>query len=645
MKLPYLERLKKGILLFDSAMGTAIYGRGVFLNRCYEEVNLTNPEIVLDIYRSNLEAGAQALTTNTFAASAYKLAAHNLADRMAEINRSGVQLAQEAVRLFSEASRKSSAGSADPADSSGVYVAASIGPLGERLAPLGRLSREEAKGYFLAQAQALLEAGPDLIILETFRSVTECLLAAEAVREVSSTIPLQAHFSLSPPSGITSGNALDEYNSAFLQKAQDKALRLDQSDLVDVVGCNCGVGPADMLEILSAVRGYVKKPFAVEPNAGFPKEVDGRQIYLADPQYFSEYALKFLNAGANIIGGCCGTGPEHIRKMGQTVLALDAGRKAVELKPVKAEVEKKEARAMELCSDLGAALVRGDWITTVELVPPSGWDLTQIVKRAAALKEAGVKLINFPDGPRASARISGLITALEVKRQTGIETVLHVCCRDRNLLAIQGDLLGAQAAGLRNLLFITGDPPKVGNYPDVTGVFDIDSVGLLSLAARMNAGIDLGGNPLPAQTTFVYGAGVDPTSTTLELEIERAFKKAEAGAEFFISQPVFDVEALLSFLEKIRPTGVPVIVGVWPLASYKNTLFLNNEVPGVRIPDSIMKRMEKQTGKEEARREGILIAREIVAEIRRHARPAGIQISPPFGNVQTALDIITEKFP
>ncbi|MDR1893608.1 MAG: bifunctional homocysteine S-methyltransferase/methylenetetrahydrofolate reductase [Spirochaetales bacterium] len=628
MKIPYLERLKKGVLLFDSAVGTAIYARGVFVNRCYEEINITNPEIVLDIHRANLEAGAQALTTNTFAGSPVKLAAHYLDGKMEEINQAGVRLARQA---------------AIEAGLPETYVAASIGPLGERLIPLGKLSPEEARNYFLAQAEALIEAGPDLILLETFRSVTECLLAAEAVREVSASLPLQAHFSLSPPSGITSGSALDEYEASFLNKALDKALRLDKSPLVDVVGCNCGVGPADMLEILSAVRPWVTKPFAVEPNAGFPKEVDGRQIYMVDPSYFSEYALRFLNGGANIIGGCCGTGAEHIRTMAKAVLNLDAGRKTSELKPLKPEVREKQPPAPEECSALGRALARGEWITIVELVPPSGWDLGPTLKRAQSLKEGGVSFINLPDGPRASSRISGLVTAMEIERQTGTETLLHICGRDRNLLALQGDLLGAQAGGLRNLLFITGDPPKLGGYPDATGVFDLDSVGLLSLAGRLNRGLDSGGSLLPAQTGFVFGAGIDPSSTTPEQEIERAFKKAQAGAQFFISQPVFDAEALLLFLEKISPAKVPVIVGVWPLASYKNAVFLNNEVPGVRIPEEIMKRMEAQTDKEAARREGVRLARQIVEQIRRHASPAGIQISPPFGNVQTALDIVAEE--
>ena len=619
MKINYRERIKQGIVLFDSAMGTAIYDHGIFLNRCFEEVSLTNPAIVLDIHQANVEAGAQVLTTNTFAANPRKLTGYNLGDKVGEINLVSVRLAKEAA-------------------GEDIYVAGSMGPSGGRLAPLGKLTREEAFDGFKVQAGFLIEGGVDLILLETFRSVTELLIAAEAVRSLSKEIPIQAHFSLSPPSGITEGNALDEYRTCFLEKAVNKAVRLDKSDLIDVAGCNCGVGPADMLEILNIVRDQIRKPFAVLPNAGFPKEVDGRQLYLADPDYFSEYSLKFLDAGASIVGGCCGTSAEHIRKMGKAILNLDASRKTFEFHHVKEEVKEVEPLALAKRSKLGNALAAGEWINSIELIPPMGWGLEKIVERTSLLSVPEVTCVNLPDGPRASSRVSGMITAIELERRTGVETVLHVCCRDRNLIGLQSDILGAQAAGLRNMLFVTGDPPKVGNYPDVTGVFDVDAVGLLSLGTRLNRGIDLGGSALPAPTTLVMGAGVNPASPNLELEIERAFKKAEAGAEYFITQPIFDTDVILSFISKIKNTEVPVLVGVWPLASYRNALFLNNEVPGVSIPDEIMERMERPDSKEAARQEGVAIAREIVSRIRSEA--AGIQVSPPFGNVQTALDMI-----
>jgi homocysteine S-methyltransferase len=398
-----------------------------------------------------------------------------------------------------------------------------------------------------------------------------------------------------------------------------------------------------MLEILMAIKPHVKKPIAVMPNAGLPREIDNRNMYLASPAYFGNYALKFLEAGAAIIGGCCGTTPDHIKEAGKMVLSLGGAMADVKIHIFEEkDVPEKEEMPIEKRSPLGKAIAEGSWITTVELIPPMGTDLSKIVARSAELKSKGVFCVNIPDGPRASSRISVGITALEIEKKAGIETVPHICCRDKNLIGIQSELLGFQAAGLRNIFIITGDPPKVGNYPDVTGVFDVDSIGLIHLAKRLNKGVDFGGKELPGQTSFVIGAGANPVTTGLEREIERCFKKAEAGADFFITQPVFDAEMLLSFIDKIKDTKLPVIAGIWPLASYRNAQFLNNEVPGVTIPAGIMERMAKTKSKEEGVHEGILIAREILASVRYAIK--GIQISPPFGVVQNAVDVIRDDF-
>jgi homocysteine S-methyltransferase len=360
---------------------------------------------------------------------------------------------------------------------------------------------------------------------------------------------------------------------------------------------------------------------------------------MASPDYFAEYALRFVEAGATIIGGCCGTTPDHIRKMGQAVLSLGAVKPTVKLiEKRKKEVEEVEPTPMAGRSSLGKALAEGKWVRVVELVPPLGTSLDRIVEKGKRLEAAGVDAINIPDGPRASSRISALVTAIELERQTGLETVTHICCRDKNIIGIQSELLGAQAAGLRNVLLLTGDPPKVGNYPEASGVFDLDSIGLLSLAYNLNRGIDLAGKSLTPPTDFVMGAGANPTAPILEKEIERSFKKAEAGAEYFITQPVFDVGLLLYFVEKIKQTGKPVIVGIWPLSSYRNALFLDNEVPGVSIPMEIQERMKAVTDKDEARQEGIRIAREIISEISGHVD--GVQVSPPFGRLETALRVL-----
>lgn len=625
MQSKYLDRLKNGMVLFDGAMGTALYEKGVFINRCFEEINVTNPEKVLEIHLNNLEAGAQLLTVNSFGANSVKLGGYNMAERTEEFNRAAVNIAKDAI---------AKSGAED------ILIAGSVGPLGKRIEPFGKMKREEASRVFMEQISYLCDAGVDLILLETFRDLEELLLAAAAVRAVTMDVPVEAHYSMGPPSGHTSGGVLEDYSTVYLKKALEKAIRLDNCPDVDVIGTNCGVGPADMLEILNAVRTHIKKPFVVMPNAGFPRDVDGRQIYLADPDYFSEYALKFLDAGAAAVGGCCGTTHEHIRKMGKAVLNLSSGRKAFVFQQVEESDHAEEPTPLGERSKLGARLAAGEWVTTIELIPPMGTDLTKIIERTKSLALPEVTCVNLPDGPRASSRISSIITALEILRNTGVEPILHYCCRDKNLIAMQADLLGCESVGIKNLLIVTGDPPKVGNYPDVTGVFDVDAIGLLSLASRLNTGIDLGGTPLGGKTSFVKGAGVNPAAVALDVEIERAFKKAEAGAEYFITQPVFETDLILNFIDSVKETGVPVIVGVWPLASYRNALFLNNEVPGVSIPESIMKRMEERPDKETARAEGVKIAREIVDAVR--ASSAGVQVSPPFGNIQTALDVIRD---
>ncbi len=613
MRKPYLERLKEGILLFDGAMGTMLYSRGVFLNRCYEETVLTNPGLVQGIHREYVEAGAQALETNSFGANPIKLAGYGLAEKTEEINRTSVKIAREIA-------------------GEDIYVAGSIGPLGVAVEPIGRIPVKEAREAFKRQISGLLEGGVDLILFETFKSVDELLLAVSVCRELSEDVPIQAQFTVSP-------DKIGAENNEVI----NSAVRLDADSGVDVVGMNCSVGPADMLEMLIAIKNHVKKPISIMPNAGFPREVEGRLMYLASPEYFAEYAKQFLEAGASVIGGCCGTTPKHIEMMAKAILSLDTGRRASRVVSVvkRGEVEGyRESVPMRRRSRLGYALEKREWVVSVELVPPLSSDLSRVIEKAKELYRHNITCINIPDGPRASSRVSSMITAIEIERNAKIETILHYCCRDRNLIGMQSDLLGAHAAGLRNLLIITGDPPKTGGVVEAKGVFDVDSIGLTALANRLNHGIDMGKNSLPETTAFVLGVGANPTMPDIEREIDRTYKKKEAGAEYIITQPVFDVDQLLEFLKRIEGTGLPVIAGVWPLASYRNAMFLNNEVPGVTIPDSIIRRMERASGrsKEEGRREGIRIAREIIKEIRGAVR--GIQISPPFGNIKTALEVV-----
>jgi len=604
---PYLERLKNGVLLFDGAMGTMIYDSGVFINQCFENVNLTSPDTILNVHRKMAEAGAQVLTTNSFGANPIKLGTYDLEEKTEEINIRSVELAREIA-------------------GDDLYVAGSIGPTSVRMEPIGNTPKEDIAGAFRIQIEALIKGGVDLLLFETFRNMDELILAARTAKSVNPNIPVQAQISLRhEETEVTK----DTYYNLFRQ--------LDDEDSIDVLGMNCSTGPADMLDILNEIQGRISKPFSIMPNAGFPRDIDGRQMYLASPEYFAEYSLKFLDAGVSVIGGCCGTTQEHIKKMGDAFLSLDKGRRQQIVIKQEEDLSIEPVKLGER-SSLGKALVNGEWINAVELVPPVGTDLTGVLNKAEKLINSNINVINIPDGPRASSRISAFLTSVEIFRKTGIETIPHICCRDKNLIGLQSELLSIQAAGLRNILAITGDPPKAGNYPDVTGVFDVDSIGLISLAVSLNRSIDLGGKKIPSQTSFVIGAGINPTAQFVDKEIERAFIKAEAGADYFITQPVFDLEVLSHFIESIKSTGVPVIAGIWPLASYRNALFLHNEVPGVSIPEHIMKRMEKQETKESARKEGILIARNLVEQMKNQI--AGIQVSPPFGRIDTALEVM-----
>jgi len=605
MRKNYLERVAEGVILFDGAMGTRLYDKGVFLNRCFEELCLSRPDMIREIHEEYINCGAQAVETNTYGANRFKLSGYGLGDKVKEINKKGAAIARE------------SAGD-------DIYVAGSVGPIGHPY------TEEEAVATWSEQFTGLKEGGSDLFLLETFSDLKELLLASETAKKLFPDMPVQAQFTLS---------SLDK-NTAIKQAAKS-ARQLDRSEYVDIVGVNCVFGPSEMLEVVQTINHIVTKPMAVMPNAGYPKMVDGRSIYMSTPDYMSEYAMRYLQGGVSVIGGCCGTGPEHVKKMGQAVLSLDKGIRAIEINHRKESVELHDPVLLSERSHLGQDLAEGKWIESVELVSAAGTDMSGILKKAKELSDKGIRYINIPDGPRASSRMSALVTALELKRIEGIEPILHVCSRDRNLIGLQSDLLGASGAGLQNLLLVTGDPPKVGKYPDASGVFDMDSIGMTRMVKMLNGGVDQGGDYLPRnqKTAFVHGTGINPVSPFPEKEIERAFSKAEEGTEYFFTQPVYDTEMLIRFLEKLKPTGVPVVAGVWPLASYRNALFLNNEVPGVVIPDWIMERMKKHENKEAAREDGIQIAREMIRDFRCHI--GGLQVSPPFGRIQSALDVLS----
>jgi homocysteine S-methyltransferase len=591
-------------------MGTLLYANGVFINRCYDELNLSQPELIRSIHQDYIQAGCEVLETNTFGANSFRLARHGCADRLRDINLAGARLAREAAKT------------------NDAYVAGSVGPLGVRIEPLGKTSFEEARTAFREQIAALAEGGVDLLILETFGYVEELHQAILAARDVDAKVPVVAQVTIDED-----GNCLDGSSpETFAVKLTDWG--------ADVVGCNCSVGPVAMLSAIERVRRATTLPLSAQPNAGIPRSIEGRNIYLCSPEYMASYARKFVAAGVSLVGGCCGSTPEHLRAM---KLALRSGGAKAASVQVTASAKPKpaaapmEPRPLAQRSRLGARLAAGEFATMVEVVPPLGTDAAKELEGCRFLKSVGIDAVNIPDSPRASARMSNQALAILVQQAVGIEAVLHYCCRDRNVLSMQSDLLGAAAVGLRNLICITGDPPKLGNYPDATAVFDVDAIGLVNIVHNLNRGLDIGGNPIGASTPFVIGAGANPGVPNIDEEIRRFEYKVEAGAEFAVTQPVFDIALLEDFLRRIEHCRIPVLAGIWPLTSVRNAEFMKNELR-VSVPDPIIARMAAAPSAEAARAEGVAIAREMLLAVRDLVQ--GAQISAPFGRYSSAVDVL-----
>ncbi|HEU4700334.1 MAG TPA: bifunctional homocysteine S-methyltransferase/methylenetetrahydrofolate reductase [Gemmatimonadales bacterium] len=593
--------------VFDGAMGTMLYARGVFLNVCYDELNLRQPELVREIHREYVRAGAEVLETNTFGANPFKLAHHGLAAETERINAAAARLARDAAGAHAS-------------------VVGAIGPLGVRLEPFGETSRDEARAAFRRQAAGLLEGGVDGFVLETFSDVDELRCAVEAVRALCD-LPIVAQMTIGTDGRTHYGTEPEAFGPAI------------EAMGVAALGVNCSVGPHGVLEALEKLRRVTTLPLVGQPNAGLPREVGDRKIYMASPEYMASFARRMVEAGARFVGGCCGTTPEHIHAMVGFVQSVSPRHATVRVsQPV--HVAALEPVPLAARSGLGAKLARGAFLTTVEIVPPKGTDPAPMFDQARALKAAGVDAVNVPDGPRAQSRMGALVSGLLIEREVGLEAVVHYACRDRNLLGMLSDLLGAAAGELRNLLLITGDPPKMGPYPDATAVFDIDSIGLTNLVARLNRGLDPGGNALGSQTQFVIGVGVNPAAPDLERELRRFAWKVEAGAEYAVTQPVFDLEQLDRFLDRVAHLALPIVAGIWPLVSLRNAEFLANEVPGVTIPPAVLDRMRRASaaGKDAALAEGVAIAREMLAAVR--GRVQGVQVSAPLGRVPVALEVL-----
>jgi homocysteine S-methyltransferase len=605
----FLTRLRQAPILCDGAMGTLLYSKGVFINRCYDELNISQPELIRQVHHDYLQSGAEVIETNTFGANSFRLSRFSYAEKVRDINVAGAQLGREAAKSF------------------GGYVAGSVGPLGVRIEPLGKISLDEAYESFSEQMEALVEGGVDLLVLETFGYLEELHQAIRAARSVNSAIPVVAQVTIDDE-GICLDGSTPE---TFAQKLLDWD--------VDVLGCNCSVGPAPMLDTLEKVRAIVGDavPLAAQPNAGMPRSVEGRNIYLCSPEYMASYAKKFAAVGVRLIGGCCGTTPDHIRSMKAALRVGEARSSSFQVVTKPASVKVTEPKHISERSLMGAKLAAGDFVTMVEVVPPKGTDITKEIEGSRYLKSVGVDAINIPDSPRASARMSNQVLSILMQQQVGIECVLHYTCRDRNVLSIQSDLLGASAINIRNLICITGDPPKLGNYPDATAVFDVDAIGLVNIASNLNHGLDIGGNPIGTNTGFVIGVGANPGAPNLDEEVRRFEYKVEAGAEYVVTQPVFDVELLETFLERIEHVRIPVIAGIWPLTSVRNAEFMKNELR-VSVPDAIIARMARASNADEARTEGVMIAREMLDRIRGVVQ--GAQISAPFGKYSAAVDVL-----
>jgi homocysteine S-methyltransferase len=615
-----VERLfKSKTVLCDGAMGTMLYSCGVFINRCYDELNVTQPETVRTVHEQYLQAGAQVIETNTFGANAYRLEQYGLHEKVREFNLAGAKIARQCVRAIGEK------------QGAQAFVAGAVGSLGIPLAELSKTGLDKVRAAFAEQMAALAEGGVDLLIAETMMSVVEAEQAVLAAREAAPQLKVIVLMTVNED-----GNCLDG------SSPEVAAQRLTAIG-ANAVGCNCSVGPATVLSVIERMRGATSLPLVAMPNAGMPRNVEGRAIYMTSPEYMASFARKFVRAGASWVGGCCGTTPAHIRAMRGALRVMEAqdsgeGEQATTTAGVVAvregDVEPKPLRERSL---IGRLIANREFVTMVEIVSPKGFDAAKEIAGAKLLAARGVHAINVPDSPRASARMSAQTLCVQIQQQVGIETVLHFTCRDRNVLGMQSDLLGAASMGLKNILCLTGDPPKMGNYPDATAVFDTDAIGVVKIVNGLNHGFDIGHNPIGGSTGFTIACAANPGVQDIDFEVRRFARKVEAGAEYGITQPVFDLRLLEEFLRAIEGFRIPIIAGIWPLTSLRNAEFMRNDLK-VAVPDDIMERMAAQTTKEGALEEGLKIAQEMLASVRGEVQ--GVQVSAPFGKYGAAAEVL-----
>ena len=618
---PFLEAIDERVLVCDGAMGTLLYAKGVFINRCFESLNLTDPELVTSVHAEYVRAGADIIETNTFGANRIKLRAFGLSEKVAAINLEGARLARKA------ALRRGTAAADDRA-----YVAGAIGPLGIRVEPWGKTGVDEAAQYFSEQAAALVEGGVDVFILETFRDLNEIGAAIAAVRGVCD-LPIVAQMTTEEDGNSLDGTPPEQFAPQLVAMG------------AAVVGVNCSVGPAPMLESIERLAAVTDVRLSAQPNAGKPRDIEGRNIYLCSPEYMASYARRFIASGVRLVGGCCGTTPEHIRQIcsaarrSAPAAAHAAGRVDTRAVTVAARPNAQPPVARDQKSRFAAKLAAGEFAVGIDLLPPRGLACAEAIDSAKSLAAHHVDIVTILDGPRAGARMSALSLAVLVQQQAGVETMLQYSCRDKNLLGIQSDLLGAYAMGLRNLLGITGDVRKLGDIPDATAVFDVDSIGLTNVLTRLNHGLDVGGQPIGQPTAFHVGVMVNPAADDLDGELRRFEYKVEAGAEFAVTHPVFDLGTVERFLERTSTFRIPVIASLHPFESLLNAEFMANEVPGMKVPEPVLQRMRATDSDEAAAAEGVRLAQELGSALRRMVQ--GLHITAPSGRLELALQTLS----
>jgi len=616
---PLLEAARLGVLTVDGAMGTQLYERGVLYSSCFEDLNLSRPELVKKVHEDYLRAGAQVLETNTFGANAMRLEKHNLSGKVREVNVAAVRIAREAAQ-------------------GRAWVVGAIGPSGWFLGEASPSDLAKVRAAILEQARALADADVDALVVETFRQTNELEVAvAAAVEAAAGRMPVIASASVDEHGRMSDGTT-----------AGDVAARMKALG-ASAVGVNCSDGPMTVLEATEAMLATGLPVWAV-PNAGLPRRVDDRLVYVSTPEYFGVYARRMFKLGVRFVGGCCGTTPDHVRRIAAAAKMAQSTDASADVDSQGALLAKGEAWSSDPPPSVAghaavpfaerstlAKKIGSRFVVSVEVNPPVGLDLGRALDAVGMLKAGGVDVINIADGARAQARMSNLAMALRVQER-GMETILHVCGRDRNLLGTLAHLMGAHELGIKNLVIITGDPPKMGDFPDASAVYDLDSIGILKLASRLNHGVDPGGKLLGSATSFVLATGAEPAALNYEREIQRLRLKKEAGAELVMTQPVYDPAVLGKFLDDIAPLGLPVLVGLLPLASYRNAEFLHNEVPGMQVPEAIRERMRKAGGGAAGRKEGVAIAREMLAQVK--DRVQGAYIMPPLERYELALEVI-----